>query len=99
MIKANKEQLTEVKKVVTDGGYIGKEFASQVRENIEGAEIEVIKRIEVHSFKVLPKRWIVERSFSWLEKCRRLWKNCERRLETSLQMVVLAFLRICLQRF
>ncbi|MHB9147752.1 MAG: IS5/IS1182 family transposase, partial [Candidatus Amoebophilus sp.] len=29
---------------------------------------------------------------------RRLWKNCERRLSTSLQMVVLAFLRICLQR-
>ena len=31
----------------------------------------------------LPKRWVVERSFAWLEKCRRLWKNCERKLNTS----------------
>ena len=50
----------------------------------------VVKRNELHTFVVLPKRWVVERSFAWLEKCRRLWKNCERKLNTSLQMVVLA---------
>ncbi|MGL9702825.1 MAG: transposase, partial [Wolbachia sp.] len=42
-------------------------------------------RSELHTFVVLPKRWVVERSFAWLEKCRRLWKNCERKLNTSLQ--------------
>ncbi|NLT80757.1 MAG: transposase, partial [Lactobacillus paracasei subsp. paracasei] len=42
---------------------------------------------------------VVERSFSWLENCRRLWKNCERQLTTSLQMVVLAFLALLLKRF
>ncbi len=36
------------------------------------------QRSELHTFKVMPKRWIVERSFAWLEKNRRLWKNCER---------------------
>ena len=51
-----------------------------------------------HTFVVLPKRWIVERSFGWLEKCRRLWKNCERKLNTSLQMIHLAFLRLLLRR-
>ena len=51
----------------------------------------MVKRSELHTFVVLPKRWVVERSFAWLEKCRRLWKNCERKLNTSLQMVVLAF--------
>ena len=40
------------------------------------------------NFKVIPKRWVVERSFAWLEKCRRLWKNCERKLNTSLHMVI-----------
>ena len=45
-----------------------------------------------------PKRWVVERSFAWLEKCRRLWKNCERKLNTSLQMVVLAFATLILKR-
>ena len=38
---------------------------------------------KLHTFVVLPKRWVVERSFAWLEKCRRLWKNCERKLNTS----------------
>ena len=46
--------------------------------------MEVVKRNELHTFVVLPKRWVVERSFAWLEKCRRLWKNCERKLNTSL---------------
>ncbi|MBC7454529.1 MAG: transposase, partial [Massilia sp.] len=38
------------------------------------------------------------RSFAWLEKCRRLWKNCERQLNTSLQFVTLAFLVLLLKR-
>ncbi|WP_155294910.1 transposase, partial [Xanthomonas vasicola] len=53
---------------------------------------------ELHTFKVLPKRWIVERSFVWLENNRRLWKNCERRLNTSLQFIDLAFLTLLLRR-
>jgi len=87
-----------VKKILVDGGYSGEAFANQVKEVLQEAEVEVAKSSELHQFKVTPKRWLVERSFCWLEKCRRLWKNCERKLETSLQMVVLAFLKICLQR-
>ncbi|MGL9702942.1 MAG: transposase, partial [Wolbachia sp.] len=60
---------------------------------------EVIKRSELHTFVVLPKRWVVERSFAWLEKCRRLWKNCERKLNASLQMIVLSFISLLLRRF
>jgi transposase len=41
------------------------------------ATVQVVKRNELHSLTVLPKRWDVERPFGWLEKCRRLWKNCE----------------------
>ena len=40
-----------------------------------GASVEVPKRNELHTFAVPPQRWVVERSFGWLEKCRRLWKN------------------------
>ena len=76
--------------VLVDGGYTGKPFATAV-QGLLGAAVEVVKRNELHTFVVLPKRWVVERSFAWLEKCRRLWKNCERKLNTSLQMVVLAF--------
>ncbi|MCL6755936.1 MAG: transposase, partial [Candidatus Rhabdochlamydia oedothoracis] len=50
-------------------------------------------------FTVIPKRWVVERSFAWIEKCRRLWKNCEKKLHTSRNMVFLAFIALLLKRF
>ena len=59
---------------------------------------QIAKRSELHTFKVIPKRWVVERSFAWLDKNRRLWKNCERLLNTSLQFVHLAFLGLLLRR-
>lgn len=98
MIAKQKDMLTHVQNVLVDGGYTGKPFAVAIQEYI-GATVEVVKRNELHTFKVLPKRWVVERDFGWLEKCRRLWKNCERKLNTSLQMVVLAFVAILLRRF
>jgi transposase len=64
----------------------------------EHVTVQIAKRNELHVFKVMPKRWVVERSFGWLEKCRRLWKNCERKLNTSLQFVYLAFLAVLLRR-
>jgi transposase len=93
----NQTSLSNVQNVLADGGYTGDNFASSVQEII-GAGVEIAKRNELHTFAVIPKRWVVERSFGWLEKCRRLWKNCERKLNTSLQMVVLSFLVIMLKR-
>ena len=98
MICCNLQNLSKVLKVMADGGYTGEKFADGVRLLID-AEVEVVKRNELHSFKVLPKRWIVERCFAWLDKCRRLWKNCERKLSTSLQMVNLAFIALLLRRY
>ena len=92
-----RDGLSQVQKVLVDGGYTGKPFATAV-QSLLGAAVEVVKRNELHTFVVLPKRWVVERSFAWLEKCRRLWKNCERKLNTSLQMVVLAFTVLILKR-
>jgi transposase len=93
----HQETLSEVANVLVDGAYTGERFARLVWQ-ILGAKVEVVKRSDLHQFAVIPKRWIVERSFAWLEKCRRLWKNCERKLETSLQFVVLAFLALLLRR-
>jgi len=92
-----KKNLKEVENVLVDGGYSGKPFADAVADKL-GATVEVAKRNELHTFQVMPKRWVVERSFAWLEKSRRLWKNCERKLNTSLQMVHLAFLALLLRR-
>jgi transposase len=97
-VEREKENLSDVKNVLTDGSYTGENFASRINDVI-GATVEGVKRNELPTFVVLPKRWVVERSFSWLEKCRRLWKNCERKLTTSRSMVVLAFLVLLLKRF
>jgi transposase len=92
-----KPNLERVESLLVDGGYTGQPYADSVMKRIK-ATVQVVKRNELHTFVVLQKRWIVERSFAWLEKCRRLWKNCERKLNTSLQMIHLAFLRLLLRR-
>ena len=97
MFEQSRADRSRVQNVMADGGYTGKRFAATV-QNRQGASVEVVKRNDLHTFVVLPKRWVVERSFAWLEKCRRLWKNCEGKLNTSLQMVVLAFTVLILKR-
>lgn len=93
----HKKSLSKVVKVLADGGYTGKPFATST-QNIHGASVDIAKRNELHTFAVIPQGWVVKRSFAWLEKCRRLWKNCERKLNTSLQFVNLAFLVLLLKR-
>ena len=64
----------------------------------ETAAVQIAKRGEWHKFAVILKRWVVERGFAWLDKNRRLWKNCGRHLNTSLQSIHLAFLELSLRR-
>ena len=97
MIALRAAEFQRVEKVLVDGGYNGRPFEDFVNETL-GAEVEVAKRNELHKFAVIPKRWVVERSISWLEKCRRLWKNCERKLDTSLVFMRLAFISLLLRR-
>jgi len=95
----NKDELTEVKSILCDGGYSGKPFADGVKAVLgEEVTVQVVKRSELHTFKVIPKRWVVERSFAWLEKQRRLWKNCERKYNTALQFMILTFISLLLRR-
>ena len=98
MLSCNFCNLLGIKKILVDGGYSGTTFADFVN-TVYAAQVEVVKRNELHKFTVLPKRWIVERSFGWLDKSRRLWKNCERKLHTSMQITVLAFISILLRRY
>lgn len=94
-----KQGLKQVRSVLCDSGYVGKPFEQGVREILgQSVTVQIAKRNELHTFKVIPKRWVVERSFAWLEKNRRLWKNCERKLNTSLQWIHLAFLALLLKR-
>ena len=98
-LEQSKANLNEVQSILADSGYTGEPFAQGVRDILgRNVTVQIAKRSEPHTFKVMPKRWIVERSFAWLEKNRRLWKNCERWLNTSLQFINLAFLAVLLRR-
>ena len=98
MLSRYAPKLTNILKVLCDGGYTGESFANAVMAVLNAA-VEVAKRSEPRTFAVIPKRWIVERSFSWLDHFRRLWKNCERKLHTTHQMVTLAFISVLLRRY
>jgi len=98
MISTYAPNLSSIAKVLADAGYTGENFAQAIAKLI-GADVEIVKRSEAHRFAVMPKRWIVERTFSWLEHYRRLWKNCERKIENTVQMTVLAFVSLLLRRW
>jgi transposase len=97
MLETSEKELSNVSAVLCDGGYTGNPFQEGVRVLLD-ADVQIAKRSELHQFAVIPKRWVVERTFAWLDDFRRLWKNCERKLHTSQQMMALAFLAICLKR-
>ncbi len=84
-------------KLFADGGYRGKLIA-QIKTNFK-IQMEIIKRNEVHTFKVLPKRWIVERTFSWIDAQRRNSKNYERLNNTGVAMIQISSIRSMLNRF
>ena len=85
-------------KVLAEGGYTGEGVAQAVNA-ICGAEVEAAKRNELHKFVIIPKRRVVERSFGWLDKCRRFWQNYERLIHNTLQLISLSFIRIILNRY
>ena len=63
-----KAGLGRVQSVLTDSGYTGKPFAQGVQEALgEHVTVQVARRSEPHKFTVIVKRWLVERSFAWLE--------------------------------
>ena len=97
MLGKHAPKLRKILKVLCDGGYTGADFAEAVKALLN-ADVEIAKRRASHKFEVIPKRWVVERSLSWLDHFRRLWKNCERKLHTVHQMVSLAFISILLRR-
>jgi len=60
--------------------------------------IEIVKRSDLHKFVVLPKRWIVERTFAWISRYRRLARDFERYAATVAAFVRLAMIRIMLRQ-
>ncbi len=85
-----------LKKFMQTLGYSGEDIRDRIMQY--GIELECIGRKNKKSFEVEPKRWLVERTFAWLGKFRRLSKDYELITDTSLNMIYLGMIRIMSKR-
>ncbi len=77
MIESVKQSFATVVKLFADGGYAGDKLASAI-SHIEDVAVEIVKRSDAaKGFVVLPRRSVVERTFGWLGRCRRLARDWE----------------------
>lgn len=86
-----------LKKILADGGYEG-DIAKYLKKKL-GIDLEVVKRKDSGSWQVIPKRWIVERTFAWLQNFRRLVMDYERTKESAVSFVYVAMLNLMGKKF
>ena len=88
-----------LKTLFADSGYQGPKFAKALAKVLPHLDIEIVKRSDqVSGFVVLPKRWIVERTIAWLNRCRRLAKDWENLNRKALSFLRLASIRLMLRK-
>jgi len=84
--------------IFADGGYAGDKLRDALTK-IGQWTIEIIKRPDAASgFKVLPRRWVVERTFAWLGRCRRLAKDFEATIASAVAWLLVAHIRTLTRR-
>jgi putative transposase len=92
-----RERFPRLQKIWADGGYAGKlvDWAKETGQWV----LEIVKRSDPSvGFEVLPHRWIVERTFAWMGRFRRLSKDYEVLIETSEAMIRVAMIRLMVRR-
>ena len=98
LLKQVRRLFVFLKRLFADGSYSGVETAAAVtRVGKMGLEV-VTRSDQAKGFVVLAKRWIVERTFGWLGRCRRLAKDFEHLTRTQLAFVQLAMIRLMMRR-
>ena len=90
-------RFTRMRLVWADAGYAGKLI--EWVWALTGWALEIVKRPrDSHHFQVLPRRWVVERTFAWLSRCRRLSKDYEALTETTEAWIHIAMIHLMLRR-
>jgi len=98
VLKSIRKAYPDLRHVFADGGYAG----PKLRDALEGEgnwTIEIVKRSDAaQGFEVIPRRWVVERTFAWLNRCRRLAKDWEKSIESSTAWILIAHIRTLTRR-
>lgn len=88
-----------LRKLYADGGYQGPVFKKALKRVLRQIDLQIVKRSDhAKGFKVLPQRWIVERTIGWLNRCRRLAKDWENLNRKALAFLRLASIRLMLRK-
>ena len=98
VFRAIRHRFPWLRHVFADGGYAGDKLKAALRDRGDWT-LEIIKRSDTaKGFEVLPRRWVVERTFAWLGRCRRLAKDWERSVESSTAWTLIASVRLMTRR-
>ncbi len=97
LMRVLKEMYSGVKVILADGGYRG-ELIDNIRKNFGYVIQVVISAYKEQGFRPIQKRWIVERSFAWMDYNRRLCRNYELTFDSAEEMVKLATIRLLLRK-
>lgn len=90
-------EASKLRHVFADGGYAGPKLRAALI-GIGRWTIQIVKRSDkAEGFEVLPRRWVVERTFAWLGRCRRLAKDWEKSIESAEAWILFAHIR-CITR-
>lgn len=98
VLKSIRHSYPDLHHVFADGGYAGPKLRDALT-GIGNWTIQIVKRSDTaEGFEVIPRRWVVERTFAWLNRCRRLAKDWEKSIESSQAWILIAHIRTLTRR-
>ena len=97
VLKQARKRFPSLRLIWADGGYAG-QLVTWVKQKCGWVLQTILRPVGVAGFVVLPRRWVVERTFAWLTTYRRLAKDYEYRTDVSQTMVLVAMIHLMARR-
>lgn len=98
VLKSIRYSYPDLRHIFADGGYAGPKLRDALAD-VGNWTIQIVKRSDTaEGFEVIPRRWVVERTFAWLNRCRRLAKDWEKSIESSTAWILIAHIRTLTRR-
>ena len=98
VLEARRDGFLHLRHIFADAAYRGPKLKAAL-EDIGNGTLEIITRSDTaQGFKILPRRWVVERTFAWLNRCRRRAKDCEKTIASATAQILVANIRLLTRR-
>ena len=98
LLRSIRDAYPDLRHIFADGGYAGPKLRDALEE-VGNWTIQIVKRSDTaQGFEVIPRRWVVERTFAWLNRCRRLAKDWEKSIASAEAWIFIAHIRTLTRR-